>query len=199
MSTSGSTRNTAAERPLSGFLPVAIAAIAGRMSVVLPGRVLLSVCAVCLFVSCDKAPEPRLPVSRLTLSQPCDVRQGCRAADESVAVTVTFDAEPRALQPFPIRIQLDGRQRADAVTVAFSMQGMDMGCEPLPPDRRCLGWLERRNNPADLHIRPHGLGGRFRACRYWPGACRFKCRLCLKNNRPPTATAPAARPGAAHR
>ena len=127
MSMSESTRNTAAERPLSRFLPVAIVAIAGRMSVVLPGRVLLSVCAVCLFVSCDKAPEPRLPVSRLTLSQPCDVRQGCRVADESVAVTVIFDAEPRALQSFPIRVQFDGHQQADAVTVAFSMQGMDMG------------------------------------------------------------------------
>ena len=97
------------------------------MSGVLSGRVLLLVCAGCLFVSCDKDPEPRLPVSRLTLSQPCDVRQGCRAADGSVAMTVIFGAEPRALQPFPIHIQLADHQQADAVTVAFSMQDMDMG------------------------------------------------------------------------
>jgi hypothetical protein len=44
-----------------------------------------------------------------------------------MAVTVTFGAEPRALQPFPIHIQLEGHQQADAVTLAFSMQGMDMG------------------------------------------------------------------------
>jgi len=98
-----------------------------RGTQVLPRRVLLLICGVCLFVSCDKTPEPRLPVSRLTLSQSCDVRQGCRAADESVAVTVTFGAEPRALQPFPIHLQLAGHQQADSVTVAFSMQDMDMG------------------------------------------------------------------------
>lgn len=93
----------------------------------LPGRVLLLVCALCLF-SCDKAPESsRLPVSRLTLSQPCVVQQGCQVVDESVAVTVNFGAEPRALQPFPIHLRLEGGQRADSVTVAFSMQGMDMG------------------------------------------------------------------------
>lgn len=101
---------------MSGFPPVAVAA-----------RVYLLVCVLCLFISCDKDPESRLQVSRLTPSQPCDVRQGCRAADESAAVTVTFGAEPRALQPFPIHIQLDGHQQADAVTVAFSMQAMDMG------------------------------------------------------------------------
>jgi hypothetical protein len=44
-----------------------------------------------------------------------------------VAVRVVFGAEPRALQPFPIQVQLEGHQRADSVTAAFSMQGMDMG------------------------------------------------------------------------
>ena len=44
-----------------------------------------------------------------------------------MAITVIFGAEPRALQPFPIHIQLDADQQADAVTVAFSMQDMDMG------------------------------------------------------------------------
>jgi len=97
------------------------------MNSVLPGRVSLFVGALCLFVSCDKASESRLPLSRLTLSQPCDVEQGCQAVAESVAVTVAFGAEPRGLQPFPIRIQIEGDQQADSVTVAFSMQAMDMG------------------------------------------------------------------------
>ena len=127
MSMSESTRNTAVDRSLSGFLSVAAVSIAGRVNGVLPGRVYLLVCALCLFASCDKDPEPRLPVSRLMLSQPCDVRQGCQVADASVAVTVTFAAEPRALQSFPIRVQLEGHQQADSVTVAFSMQSMDMG------------------------------------------------------------------------
>jgi len=98
-----------------------------RGTLVLPARVILLVCVVCLFISCDKPPEPRLPVSRLVLVQPCDVRQGCRAVGQSVAVTVSFGAEPRALQPFPIHLQLAGQQQADAVTVVFSMQDMDMG------------------------------------------------------------------------
>ena len=85
------------------------------------------VCALCLIVACDNATEPRLPVSQLVLSQPCDLRQGCQAADASMAVTVTLDEGARALQPFPIHIQLTGGRRVNAVTVAFSMQGMDMG------------------------------------------------------------------------
>jgi len=108
-------------------MPGAFAVISGRTNAVLLGRALALVCALFLFVSCDKAAEPLLPQSRLTLSQPCDLRQGCRAADGSVTVRVVFGAEPRALQPFPIHIQFEGHQRADSVTVAFSMQGMDMG------------------------------------------------------------------------
>ncbi|MEA2080214.1 MAG: hypothetical protein U9P00_10230, partial [Pseudomonadota bacterium] len=96
-------------------------------TVLLPGRISLPVCVLCLLVSCDKSSEPSLPLSRLTPSLPCDVRQGCQAADESLAVTVTFGAAPHALQPFPIHVQLERHRRADAVTVAFSMQGMDMG------------------------------------------------------------------------
>ncbi len=44
-----------------------------------------------------------------------------------MAITVIFGAEPRALRPFPIHIQLTDHQQADAVTVSFSMQDMDMG------------------------------------------------------------------------
>lgn len=97
------------------------------MSRDLPGRLTLAVCLLCPLVSCEQPSETDLPLSRLALSQPCDVQQGCQAADEALAVTVTFAAEPRALQPFPVRVQLEGHAQADAVTVAFSMQGMDMG------------------------------------------------------------------------
>ena len=89
-----------------------------------PGRAALSFCALCLLVSCDQPSETGLP---LTLVQPCDAQQGCRAADDSLVVTVSFGTEPRALQPFPVRLQLESESQADAVTVAFSMRGMDMG------------------------------------------------------------------------
>jgi hypothetical protein len=94
---------------------------------VLPARVSLLVCVLGLVAACDKTPESHLPVSQFTLSQPCDLRQGCRAADASMAVTVTFGAQARALQPFPVHLQLEGDRQADSVSVAFSMQGMDMG------------------------------------------------------------------------
>lgn len=107
---------------MNAFLSVAVKVMAGSVRGVLPVVVL-----GLLVSSCDRASESPLPVSRLTPEQPCDVRQGCRAADDSVAVTVTFGAQPRALQPFPLHIQVDGPQRVDSVTVAFSMPDMDMG------------------------------------------------------------------------
>ena len=93
----------------------------------LPARMSLFVAVFCLLVGCDTATESHLPVFRLELSQPCDLRQGCRASGASTAVTVTFGADAKALQPFPVRVQFDDEQLADSVSVAFSMQGMDMG------------------------------------------------------------------------
>ena len=105
----------------------AIAELIGCSQWASRGQPVLWACVLCLLVSCEQPPDSSLAVSRLVLSQPCDIRQGCRAEGASLVAIVTFEAEPRALQPFPIRIQLGGEQRVDAVTAAFSMQGMDMG------------------------------------------------------------------------
>ncbi len=108
-------------------LPASISAVCIPLAGALPTRVPLFLCLLCLLAGCDPATDSQLPVTRLTLSQPCELRQGCRASDASVAVTVTFGAEARALQPFPVLVQIDNDQPADSVSVAFSMRGMDMG------------------------------------------------------------------------
>jgi hypothetical protein len=64
---------------------------------------------------------------QLALSEPCDVQLGCRAASESLVATVIFGAKPRALQPFPVKVLLEAGDQLESVTLAFSMQGMDMG------------------------------------------------------------------------
>jgi len=64
---------------------------------------------------------------QLALSEPCDVQLGCRAASESLTVTVIFAGDVRALQPFPVKVLLEAGGQLESVTVAFSMQGMDMG------------------------------------------------------------------------
>ena len=116
MSMSVSTPSIEVERALNGGIKGALTA-----------RVSLFFAVCCLLFGCDTATESHLPATRLVLSQPCDPRQGCRASDASLAVTVAFGAEARALQPFPVRVQLANDQPVDSVSVAFSMQGMDMG------------------------------------------------------------------------
>ena len=80
-----------------------------------------------LLLSCEQTRQPPLPVVQLALSEPCDVQLGCRAASESLVATVIFGAKPRALQPFPVKVLLDTADQIESVTLAFSMQGMDMG------------------------------------------------------------------------
>jgi hypothetical protein len=80
-----------------------------------------------LLLSCEQAPESRIPAVQLALSEPCDVQLGCRAGNESLVATVIFGAHPRALQPFPVKILLESGDQVESVTLAFSMQGMDMG------------------------------------------------------------------------
>jgi hypothetical protein len=106
---------------------VKIAELVGCSQGASRGQPIVWACVLCLLVSCEQSADSGLAVSRLTLSQPCDIRQGCRAENESLTAIVTFEDEPRALQAFPIRIQLRGERRVDAVTAAFSMQGMNMG------------------------------------------------------------------------
>lgn len=80
-----------------------------------------------VLLSCEQAPEPRVPVRQLALSESCEVELGCRAYHESLAVRVVFGAEARALQPFPVKLLLETGDQVESVTVAFSMQNMDMG------------------------------------------------------------------------
>ena len=80
-----------------------------------------------LLLSCEQTQQPPLPAVQLALSEPCDVQLGCRAAGESLVATVIFGANPRALQPFPVKVLLDTADQIESVTLAFSMQGMDMG------------------------------------------------------------------------
>ena len=39
----------------------------------------------------------------------------------------SFAAPPRAMKPFPVRLQVKGDEPVDSVMIAFSMPGMDMG------------------------------------------------------------------------
>ena len=52
---------------------------------------------------------------------------GCRATNESLAATVIFGTDVRGLQPFPVKVLFEAGGQVESVTVAFSMQGMDMG------------------------------------------------------------------------
>ena len=78
-----------------------------------------------LLQSCEQ--QSPVPAVQLTLSESCDVQIGCRATSEFLAATVTFVREPRALQPFPVKVLLEAGDQPDSVTVTFSMQGMEMG------------------------------------------------------------------------
>jgi hypothetical protein len=80
-----------------------------------------------LLLSCEQTRQSPLPVEQLALSDPCDVQLGCRAASESLTATVIFAGDLRALQPFPVKVLLEAGDQLESVTVAFSMQGMDMG------------------------------------------------------------------------
>ena len=85
-------------------------------------------CVLLFLTACDKASEPELPVSsQLSIAPGCDLQLGCRAANEKLALTLTFGTAPRALQPFPVSLRVDDGQSLDSVTVEFAMQGMDMG------------------------------------------------------------------------
>ena len=80
-----------------------------------------------LLLSCEQAQEPQISVVQLVLSTPCDVQRGCRAVGESITATVVLPDDVRGLQPFPVKVLLETTDKIESVTVAFSMQGMDMG------------------------------------------------------------------------
>ena len=87
----------------------------------------LFLCATLLLLSCEKAAETDLPVTTIPVEQPCDVLEGCRAANDLLSAEVVFGSQARALQPFPLQLRLEGHHEIESATVTFSMQGMDMG------------------------------------------------------------------------
>jgi len=80
-----------------------------------------------LLASCDRTSPVEPPVTVLAVAPGCDVRQGCRAGDDSISIDVQFDAAPIALHAFPLSLHVSGDEPVQSVTVSFSMQGMDMG------------------------------------------------------------------------
>jgi len=97
-----------------------------RLRVGLPAG---AVCLAALFVlpSCEQAPQPQAQAVQLVLFEPCDVQLGCRAINEALTVTLIFASDMRALQPFPVKLLIDTGDQIESVSVAFEMQGMDMG------------------------------------------------------------------------
>jgi hypothetical protein len=82
--------------------------------------------AALLLAGCDSGTQPA-SVTELQAGQSCNVVQGCSGRHESLTVTLAFEAGPRALQPFPVSVQVDADRQPDDVLVVFSMAGMDMG------------------------------------------------------------------------
>ncbi|HHH43675.1 MAG TPA: hypothetical protein ENK49_06015 [Gammaproteobacteria bacterium] len=90
-------------------------------------RVPALICLAGLLSSCDPAPAPEVSAQPLRLSTPCNVRQGCRAVGETISARVVFGRQVRGLQPFPVQVMVDSADPIESVSVAFAMQGMDMG------------------------------------------------------------------------
>lgn len=89
---------------------------------------ILCVLSGALAGGCENASQPdEAPVTALSAPAACDLVQGgCQAGDGHLQVAVRFAQAPRALQPFPVELNVAGAT-PQAVYVAFSMQGMDMG------------------------------------------------------------------------
>ena len=92
-----------------------------------PASWIVCLAGLLLLLSCEQTRQPPVAAVQLALSEPCDVQLGCRAASESLTVTVIFAGDVRALQPFPVKVLLEAGGQLESVTVAFSMQGMNMG------------------------------------------------------------------------
>jgi len=83
--------------------------------------------ALFLLLSCEQSPHTGVPAVQLELSEPCDVQLGCRASNEVLAATLIFATDRRALQPFSLKLLIEAGNQVESVSVAFAMQGMDMG------------------------------------------------------------------------
>lgn len=91
-----------------------------KVKLALPLAVALSV------LSCEKGGDA-MPAAPLQLSPSCDVKTGCVAAADDLALQFSMGPDLRVLTPFPVRVEVQSDHRVDSITVTFAMQGMDMG------------------------------------------------------------------------
>ena len=90
--------------------------------------IIVSWCAGFLLSACDpQSDQVALPVSQLDVAPGCDVLVGCSISSPDIDVEVSFETKPRALQPFPVAVKSRGSKDIKAVTISFSMSGMEMG------------------------------------------------------------------------
>ena len=69
--------------------------------------------------------DPETPVHTLPGAQGCDpTRRVCEVYGEGLRVRLHLGPGVKAMQPFPVRVEVDG---AEQVTIRFEMPGMDMG------------------------------------------------------------------------
>ena len=94
-------------------------AMTHEVKLALPLAVALSV------LSCEKGSDA-MPTP-LQLSPSCDVKTGCAAAADDLALQFSMGPDMRVLAPFPVRVEVQSDHTVDSVTVTFAMQGMDMG------------------------------------------------------------------------
>jgi hypothetical protein len=76
---------------------------------------------------CDSPTPNDAPPTVVSVAADCDMLSGCEAGDSDIAVRLSFDALPRALQPFPVHVRGLRGEPVEAVSVGFTMEGMDMG------------------------------------------------------------------------
>jgi hypothetical protein len=89
-------------------------------------KLALPLAAALSVLSCEKGGDA-MPATPLQLSTSCDVKAGCAAAADDLALQFSMGPDLRVLTPFPIRVEVQSNRKVDSVTVAFAMQGMDMG------------------------------------------------------------------------
>jgi hypothetical protein len=99
----------------------------GTGAMMRPARLLLSLGAALAAAACEKAGDAQLPTVPLDVARPCEVEAGCVAAAENLSMRFSLGPELRALEPFPVLVELQSEQQVESVIVSFSMPDMDMG------------------------------------------------------------------------
>lgn len=94
--------------------------------------------------------EQKVKVLDLGTVEGCDVaRQSCSATRDGMIVDLTLGPEVIPLEPFTVRLQLDGDMltQDESVTVDFQMEGMDMGLNRYRMRQEGEHWLATATLP----------------------------------------------------